>query len=67
MDKPTLEQVAWVFRKLVEHMEQPGSYRYLIYERMGYGLEAYGALFPDGMTLSNAFHDLAKYDIKKED
>jgi len=35
MDKPTAEQVAWVFAKLCEHAKEGGSYRSLIYDRMG--------------------------------
>jgi hypothetical protein len=66
MRKPTLEQTAWVLKKLVEHLDNPGTYRFLIYDRMGYGKDAYTALFPDGMTLSNAFHELNDYKKKGE-
>lgn len=65
MDKPTVEQTAWVLEKLIEHMEHGGSFRYLIYDRMGYPTgKTYALLYPYGMTLSNAFHDLAAYRKK---
>jgi hypothetical protein len=33
--RPTPEQVAWVFHHLNEHYGEGGSFRQLIYERMG--------------------------------
>jgi hypothetical protein len=45
----------WVFRKIVEHAQEGGSYRYLIYDRLGFGTEAYAPLCSDGMTISNEF------------
>ena len=45
----------WVFSKIVEHAQDGGSYRYLIYERLGFGPEAYAPLCSDGMTISNEF------------
>ena len=53
-----LEIVAWVFSKLEEHLKDGGTYRTLIYKRMGFDGRAYGALYPMGMNLSNAFCDL---------
>jgi hypothetical protein len=41
MEKPTVEQLSWVFQKLKEHLEQGGNYRDLIYDLMGLGPEAY--------------------------
>jgi hypothetical protein len=55
-DKPTADQVAWVFKHLKEHFEEGGSYRYLIYDRMGFSESEYGLLF-DGLFLSNVGHD----------
>jgi len=53
-----LEIVAWVLSKLEEHLIEGGTYRTLIYKRMGFDGRAYGALYPMGMNLSNAFCDL---------
>lgn len=63
MQKPTIEQTAWVIRHLCDHLKEGGSFRYLIYERMGYPPEAYGPLFKaGGMVLSNAFHELRELE-----
>jgi len=45
----------WVMRHIVEHAEEGGSYRYLIYDRLGFGPDAYAPLCRDGMTISNMF------------
>lgn len=39
---------SYVFRKLHEHYMEGGSYRYLIYERLGFGPEAYAVLQTNG-------------------
>lgn len=58
MEKPTIEQTAWVFDKLCEHLHEGGTFRYLIYDRLGYGPEAYQPLYEaGGMVLSNAIFD----------
>lgn len=58
MKKPTIEQTAWVFRKLRAHLVEGGTFRKLIYDRMGYDPEAYSPLYnAGGMDISNAFHD----------
>jgi hypothetical protein len=49
----------WVMKHIVEHATEGGSYRYLIYERLGFGTEAYAPLCDDGLTISNEF-DLTK-------
>lgn len=41
----TVEQVAWVFRKIVENAKVGGSFRYLIYDLMDFGPEAYFPLY----------------------
>jgi len=46
---------AWVFKHIVDHAREGGSYRYLIYERLGFGPEAYVPLCEHGMTISNEF------------
>lgn len=45
----------WVMKHVVEHASDGGSYRYLIYERLGFGQEAYVPLCSDGLTISNEF------------
>lgn len=55
----------WVFKHLVEHAREGGTYRYLIYDRLGFGTEAYALLCSDGMTISNEF-DLNFKDSLRE-
>jgi hypothetical protein len=51
-----LAVTAWVFEKIVEHGNDPGSFRYLIYDRMGFGADAYVPLYTaGGMTITNEF------------
>jgi hypothetical protein len=51
-----LAVTAWVFEKIVEHANDPGSFRYLIYDRMGFGPDAYVPLYyAGGMTITNEF------------
>ena len=51
-----LAVTAWVFKNIVEHAKEGGSYRYLIYERLGFDLDAYVPLFEaGGMEISNEF------------
>jgi hypothetical protein len=45
----------WAMKHIVEHAKDGGSYRYLIYDRMGFGPEAYMPLCSDGLTISNEF------------
>lgn len=54
--KPTAEQTAWVFEKLVEAYESPCSYRKLIYDRMEYKPEDYGTLM-SGILINNLLVD----------
>jgi hypothetical protein len=39
--KPTIEQAAWVLSHALDHMVEGGSFRYFIYDRLGYGLLHY--------------------------
>jgi hypothetical protein len=68
MDFPELEELAekcdpdtklavtaWVFKHIVDHAKEGGSYRTLIYQRLGFGPEAYVPLCDDGITISNEF------------
>ena len=51
---------AWVMEKILEHANDPGSYRYLIYDRLGFDMDAYGVLQGAGaLEISNEF-DLTK-------
>jgi hypothetical protein len=51
---------AWVFRHVVDHAKDGGTFRYLIYDRLGFDSDAYMPLYlAGGMTISNEF-DLSK-------
>lgn len=50
-----LAVTAWVMEKIVDHAKEGGSYRYLIYRRLGFDMDAYAVLLADGMTISNEF------------
>jgi hypothetical protein len=56
-----LAVAAWVFKHIVNHAREGGSYRCLIYSRLGFGTEAYVPLCDDGITISNEF-DLGMKD-----
>lgn len=57
--RPPLEHVAWVLKHVADHLKEGGTFRYLIYDRMGYGPEAYLPLYESGgMAISNAFCEL---------
>ena len=60
-----LEITKWVMENIVKHAEEGGSYRYLIYERLGFGPDAYGYLLDSGMTISNEF-DLSSKELMAE-
>ena len=45
----------WVMKHIVEHAKDGGSYRYLIYDRMGFDADAYVPLCRDGLAISNEF------------
>jgi hypothetical protein len=55
----------WVMKHIVEHAQDGGSFRYLIYDRLGFGPEAYAALCSDGMTISNEFDLSIKPELAK--
>jgi hypothetical protein len=55
-----LAVTAWVFDHLVKHAKEGGSFRYLIYDRLGFKQDAYAPLYMSGgMVISNEF-DLSK-------
>jgi len=53
----------WVMKHIVAHASEGGSYRYLIYDRLGFGPEAYAPLCSDGMTISNEFDLTLKEEV----
>jgi hypothetical protein len=55
---PPLLKIAvtrWAMKHIVDHAKEGGSYRYLIYDRMGFDVSAYAPLCADGLTISNEF------------
>lgn len=51
-----LAVTAWVIRNIVDHAKEGGSYRYLIYERLGFNFDAYVPLYEaGGMDITNNF------------
>lgn len=51
-----LTVAAWVFGHICAHAREGGSYRYLIYERLGFDTDAYVPLYlAGGMDISNDF------------
>lgn len=50
-----LDILYYVGQKLVEHAVEGGSYRYLLYERLGLSMAAYCHLLDSYMTISNEF------------
>jgi hypothetical protein len=56
MEKPTVEQVAWVFEKLIKDI---GTFRYLIYDKMGFTEDNYLELYEaGGMAINNALIEM---------
>ena len=57
-----LAVTAWVMRHILDHAKDGGSYRYLIYDRLGFDMDAYGVLQEAGaLDISNLF-DLQKME-----
>ena len=51
-----LAATAVIFETLCEHARRDGTFRYLIYERLGFGPDAYSLLLgAGGMDISNEF------------
>lgn len=46
---------AWIMKHIVDHARDGGSFRYLIYDRLGLDTSAYFWLCSDGITISNEF------------
>jgi hypothetical protein len=48
----------YIFTHLKQHLMEGGTFRYLIYERLGFDLDAYLPLYSaGGMDISNCFYD----------
>lgn len=46
----------WIFEAIVDHAVDGGTFRYLIYDRLGFGPDAYAVLHAaGGMMISNEF------------
>jgi hypothetical protein len=50
-----LAVTAWAMKHIVDHARDGGTYRYLIYDRLGFEPDAYAPLCSDGLTISNEF------------
>lgn len=51
-----LAVTGWVFKNILAHAKEGGSYRGLIYERLGFGPDAYAYLHESGgLEISNEF------------
>lgn len=50
-----LQVAVFLGKALVDHAMDGGTYRYLIYERLGFDCDAYGYLLDYYMTISNEF------------
>jgi hypothetical protein len=53
----------WVMKHIVDHADEGGSYRYLIYDRLGFDMDAYAPLCEHGLTISNEFDLNLKDDV----
>lgn len=59
--KPTVEQVEYIFKKLNDHIKEGGTFRYLIYNRLGFNKDAYSKLYlAGGMNISNKLNEQSK-------
>jgi len=61
-----LAVTAWVMENIVNHAREGGSFRYLIYQRLGFNLDAYVPLYEaGGMEISNEFDLNTKGELIK--
>ena len=55
-EEERIEITAQVIKAIVDNAREGGSFRYLIYDRLGFGPEAYVPLYEaGGMTITNEF------------
>jgi hypothetical protein len=60
-----LAVTAWVFKNIVDHATSGGSFRYLIYDRLGFEIDSYVPLYlAGGMEISNEFDMTRMEEIK---
>lgn len=60
-----LDAAKAIFRAIAEHIHEPGTFRYLVYDRLGFGPRAYEPLYrAGGMKISNLCVD-AEIDAKR--
>jgi hypothetical protein len=60
-----LAVTAWVCKHILDHAREGGSYRYLIYDRLGFDMDAYGVLQEAGaLEISNQFDIQKMVDIE---
>jgi hypothetical protein len=65
--KTKLAVTAWVFEHILAHGQSGGSFRYLIYDRLGFGVDAYVPLcLAGGIEISNEF-DMQQMDAIKQE
>ena len=55
----------WVLKHVADHGKDGGSYRYLIYDRLGFGPDAYAPLCNDGLFISNEFDSQIVSEARK--
>jgi len=61
-----LRIVAWVFENILAHAREGGSFRYLIYNRLGFDIDAYFPLYEaGGMEISNEFNIDQMLEIRR--
>ncbi len=54
-DRPTPEQLAWIFEALAEELDEPGTLHELVTEKLGYDEETYQLVVSvGGMDLHSA-------------
>ncbi len=59
LEKDRLDIVAQTFKAIAQHLSEPGTFRYLIYDRLGFGPDAYEPLYKaGGLVISNACTEL---------
>ena len=67
-DEQRMAVASWVFQTLCDHAREGGTFRHLIYDRLGFGPEAYVALCESGgLTISNEFRLPARPGDEQKD